>query len=162
MKKLRISEKLRLHESRIKAHVRSFEKINGMFSKFNLEWTSICEAIVNNKDSIEELIAEVNSFFKFKEEAEAEATRRKDEYNLLSNHLDTLESYLSKIKTCGCPEKPTGVNVVYQETVNSQEQSVYGHRETWENDYALPPKTPNVFAIPGGSNTILETKTKVK
>ena len=113
--------KLRFHESRIEAHDRGFEKINGMFSNFNLEWTGICEAIINNKDSIEELIAEVNSLIKFKEEAEAEAARRKDEYNLLSNRLDTLESYLSKIKTCGCPEKPTGVNVVYQETVNLQD-----------------------------------------
>ena len=33
--------------------------------------------------------------------------------------------------------------------------------KTWENDYALPPKTPNVFAIPGSSNTLLGTKTKV-
>ena len=72
-----------------------------------------CEAIINNKDSIEELIAEVNSLIKFKEEAEAEAARKKNEYNLLSNRLDTLESYLSKIKTCGYLEKPTGVNVVY-------------------------------------------------
>ena len=68
---------------------------------------------------------------------------------------------MSKTKICGCPEKPNRVNVVYQETVNLQEQSIYEHCETWENNYAFPPKTPNVFAIPGGSNTILKTKTKV-
>ena len=76
-----------------------------MFSNYNLEWTSICDAIINNKDSIEKLIAEVNSLIKFKEEAEAEAERRKDEYNLLSNCLDTLESYLSKNKNLWLPEE---------------------------------------------------------
>ena len=48
------------------------------------------EAAINNKDSIEELIAEVNPLIKYKEEAEAEAARSRDEYNLLSNCLDTL------------------------------------------------------------------------
>ena len=86
---------LRFHESCIEACERGFEI--GVF-KINIEWTSICEAIINNKDSIEELIAEVNSLVKFKEEAEAESARRKDEYNLLSNCLDTLKPYLSKTK----------------------------------------------------------------